>query len=263
MKLIPLTRGLFAKVDDDDFEHLNQWKWHAYTDGHTYYAVRHTPISEDPKRKNIQMHRVIMSTPKDMVVDHINHNGLDNQKHNMRNCSHAQNIYNMKSRKNETSTYKGVSLYANRTKKKTYYYWEANINFGKKTEFLGLFETEELAALAYNKRAGELFGKFAYLNILLENPRTGIKPVNEKSPAPKIGFILLDKSGNEILRGDMRFCADYVQRKTLGNYKCIPTEKIAIELYRISKKENYSYRNFKIRSFGKIMAYNDHVIASE
>lgn len=96
MKLIPLTQGQFAVVDDSDYEWLNQWKWYANRNRYTYYAVRsdHT----NGIIKQILMHREIMNTPNGMVVHHIDHNGLNNQRCNLKNCTESENQKNQRIR---------------------------------------------------------------------------------------------------------------------------------------------------------------------
>jgi len=94
MKEIKLTRGMVALVDDDDYEWISQWEWivRERKEG-LYYALRYDMIN----RKRVLMHRIIMNTPPYMQVDHIDHNGLNNQKDNLRNCSHAENMCNRRS----------------------------------------------------------------------------------------------------------------------------------------------------------------------
>ena len=156
MKLIPLTLGLFAQVDDHWFKELNQYKWQAHKNGSTYYATRALK-REGNKRKVIWMHRQIMNTLEGMDCDHINHNGLNNLEENLRNCNKNQNAWNHLP--HGKSPYLGVS-YAGK-------YIQACISsYGKKI-YLGSFKTEEEAARAYDKKAKELFGEFANLNFKL------------------------------------------------------------------------------------------------
>ena len=104
MKEIKLNHGYVTLVDDEDFEYLNQWKWQLNKTGNCIYVDRITTTNKI--RKVIKMHRLIMNTPKDMQVDHIDHNGLNNQKNNLRNCSVAQNRMNRKP--SGTTKYLGV-----------------------------------------------------------------------------------------------------------------------------------------------------------
>lgn len=94
MKTIQLTQGQYALVDDEDFDYLNQWKWMASWNPNTFsfYATRHATTSS--KSNNIRMHRLIMNTPEGLVCDHIDHNTLNNQKHNLRNCTTSENARN-------------------------------------------------------------------------------------------------------------------------------------------------------------------------
>ena len=159
MKRIPLTQGKFAIVDDEDYEWLMQWKWHANKIGHTCYARRRA--IKNGKVTYIYMHREIAKTPKNLQADHVNGNGSDNRKFNIRNCTHQQNLQNMQT-STGTSQYKGVTWYK---RDKT---WQAEIRQNSKGIFLGRFSTEIEAAKAYNKKAKELFGEYANPNIIKE-----------------------------------------------------------------------------------------------
>lgn len=107
MKQILLTQGYFALVDDEDFDRINQHKWY-YNHG---YAVR-KPSQLNGKRKGqIWMHREIMPPPKNKCIDHISGDMLNNQKHNLRICTLAQNQWNSKVQKNSSTGIKNVSWY--------------------------------------------------------------------------------------------------------------------------------------------------------
>ena len=99
-----------------------------------------------------------MNTPAHLVCDHINHNGLDNRKQNLRNCTITQNNANSRSARGASSKYKGVSR--NKKRKK----WAAYIKKGKKQTRIGFFEDETEAAIAYDKAAKKYHGEFANLN---------------------------------------------------------------------------------------------------
>jgi len=112
-RLLPLSQNKFAIVDADDYERLNKYKWCVSKTRHTNYAMRRTKgkrvKGKRVKRKTIMMHRFILNAPRGLVVDHINHNGLDNRKSNLRLCTRAENSYNSRSFNNKSSKYKGVS----------------------------------------------------------------------------------------------------------------------------------------------------------
>lgn len=153
MKKIPLTHGKFAIVDDEDYEWLNQYKWCAVKIRNTYYAMR------AEKGEHIAMHREILGLVKGdgKQTDHRNHNGLDNWRCNMRVCTHSQNQHNQR-KQNGTSKYKGVSWYK-RDKK-----WRVCIQINERRICIGYFDNEIDAAKAYDTKAKELFGEFAYCN---------------------------------------------------------------------------------------------------
>jgi len=152
-RLIPVTRGMFAIVDADDYYQLVKYKWHINSNKYTPYASRRSGA------KTLKMHRVIMAAPDHLVVDHIDHNGLNNCKSNLRLCTPAQNRHNCGSNRGATSRYKGVSWRKDAKK------WEAMIRYNKKMYRLGAFKNEIQAAKAYDKKAAQLHGEFAHLNL--------------------------------------------------------------------------------------------------
>lgn len=156
VKEIPLKRGGIAYVDDLDFENLNQYSWYGQAAKNTVYAVR--VIGKFPFQRTTLMHREIMGFPKNMEIDHINGNGLDNRRSNLRICTTAQNQRNSKKRADNTSGYKGVVFY------KPYNKWMAHIRMNGKKKTIGYFDTAEQAARAYDKAAREMFGEFAKTN---------------------------------------------------------------------------------------------------
>jgi len=156
MKTIGLTCSKVAIVDDDTFDYLNQWKWQY--DGHGYASRRETIGYK--KSKTVLMHREIIGTPKGMETDHINGNGLDNRKSNLRICTTSQNGMNRDKQLNNTSGYKGVRFDKRGGK------WQAYIRFDHKFVHLGLFIDAKEAAKAYDIAALRLFGKFAKTNFL-------------------------------------------------------------------------------------------------
>ena len=177
MKLIPLSLKsktvsgkYFAKVDDEDYDFLMQWKWSAcksyYSDD--YYALRSEMCKG--KTQRFSMHRVILALALKNTskiydrLDHINQDTLDNQKHNLRIASRSQNRMNSKSLVG-ASKFKGVRkrLYPNGT-----FNWRACIGLNKETIHLGCFpgtsEGEIIAAKRYDMAAKYFHGEFANLN---------------------------------------------------------------------------------------------------
>jgi hypothetical protein len=160
---IPLTRGLEAIVDDEDYPELAKHRWLAMRSGKSaltgepyFYAMRSEWI--DGKQKATLMHRQIMCAPKGLEVDHANGDRLDNRKGNLRLATRAQNRVN--SLGTTQSGYKGV--YQNKNEK-TYFSF---INRQGKRHYVGCFKTADEAAAAYNQAAQELHGEFAVLNEL-------------------------------------------------------------------------------------------------
>lgn len=154
MKIITTSKNFQIIVDDEDYYYLSQWKWSVSNSG---YAQRMKSLPQvDGKRKKIgiYMHRDIVNAKKGDHVDHINCNKLDNRRCNLRICSRSQNMMNTKSHKDSLSNYKGVCWSKKENK------WIARICVNYKTERIGCFLSETEAAMAWNKRAKEIFGEF-------------------------------------------------------------------------------------------------------
>jgi len=155
--IIKLTNGGEAIIDDDQ-SHLLMYKWQKIINSKTYYVTRYT------KERSIYLHRQIMGVidRKTTQVDHINGNGLDNRKCNLRCCTTSENHANTFHVYGTTSKYKGVH-WDNQKKK-----WCAKVHKtvnGKKRKFyLGFYKDEKEAALAYDKGAKQIFGDFARTN---------------------------------------------------------------------------------------------------
>lgn len=156
---IPLTQGKYAIVDVADYDRLKEYKWHAQRDDRTFYAVRAMTRRYPAKRKSMKMHRQITRARPHQIVDHINHNGLDNRRANLRLTTGMLNSKNRRKRATSASSkYKGVSF------GKAHRNWMAGITADKKKHHLGYFKSEREAAKAYDNAARKHHGEFASLN---------------------------------------------------------------------------------------------------
>jgi hypothetical protein len=153
MKLIPLTQGKFAQVDDWNYDWLMKWKWQAHKDRYTYYAVRSSWI--EGKRCRIAIHREILNAQKGIKVDHQDRDGLNCLENNIRLATNSENGAN-RVKFSGKSKFKGVDFHNGKVR--------ARICINGKSIHIGYFPLEEAAAMAYDKKALELFGIFANLN---------------------------------------------------------------------------------------------------
>lgn len=153
MKEITLSNGMKVKISDCDYEELAQYKWHHATAG---YAFRNLSSSHTQE----YMHRFILGLKKgdSKIVDHINGDGLDNRRENLRVCTKSQNQQNQKPRHTRRSKYKGVGYYVRDRK------WRARIVVEGKDIELGKFSCETCAAITYDEAAEKYHGEFAWLN---------------------------------------------------------------------------------------------------
>lgn len=156
MKTISLTQGKFALVDDSDYELLAQFQWCAMKGTNTWYAVR-TSRSLRGTKRTILMHRSILGDIPELDIDHINGDGLDNRRSNLRWTTRRQNQANRRAQRG-TSRYKGV--YWDRTKQR----WRSGIQIDGKYRHIGTYRHEEEAARAYDQVAHSIFGAYARLN---------------------------------------------------------------------------------------------------
>jgi hypothetical protein len=155
---IKLANGKTAIVSEEDLEWLTQWKWRSGGN----YANRCK--IENGQESTLGMHRAIVERmlgkpiPGGYEVDHVNRNGLDNRRENLRLATKGQNAMNRGKVNKKTSSFKGVHWSESSRK------WRAVIYINKKQIHLGLFVCEEEAARTYDAKARDLFGDFARLN---------------------------------------------------------------------------------------------------
>lgn len=166
MKLIPLNHGFSAMVDDEDFEELSKYNWYSEKAPRTHYATRYFYNHDKDRKDHIRMHRHIMKVndPK-IQIDHIDRNGLNNQKSNLRPCSCSENHRNCRMRKSTTG-FRGVSLYKAKRVWKDYDgpVYRARINHQGKEISIGFYKTPQEAAEARDKKSLELHKEFGVLN---------------------------------------------------------------------------------------------------
>jgi len=158
MKKIPLTQDQFAIVDDEDFEELNKYNWCVRYDKGTksYYARRSLKRNKDGVRRSSIMHRHIIKPKKGFVVDHINHDTLDNRRCNLRSVTRSQNQMNQVLLGRNKSGVTGVRWIQSNQK------WMAQITKDKKQIYLGYFEDKQDAIEARKEAVIKYFGEYAY-----------------------------------------------------------------------------------------------------
>jgi len=168
MRSINISRGATTIVDDEDFDLLNSYNWSSIPKDNTDYVVR-KGRRRTCEPRTVQMHRQIMGYPVGVQIDHINGNGLDNRKSNLRIASVQTNSFNRaKPRVLCTSRYKGV------LQRKGKVIWESRVKYNDKAIHLGSFTSEEDAAAAYNYGALLMYGEYARFNDVL-GVSTGIR----------------------------------------------------------------------------------------
>lgn len=145
---VPLSRGMVAIVDDDDFERVSRLRWYAHWSGRRWYA-RHER-RESGTRVRLYMHRLLASGAE---VDHWDGDGLNNRRANLRPATRSQNLANISQRADSQQPYKGIFMRPSGR-------WGVRVQ-GKT---VGTFDSPDLAARAYDSAARRVFGAFARLN---------------------------------------------------------------------------------------------------
>lgn len=162
MSLIELTQGRFAVVDDEDYEVLSRFNW-CFNAGYAY--TRWPSKKAKSGYSMISMHRFLLGAPHGKEVDHINNDGIDNRRENLRLCTRRQNCANTRTYKNKfRSKYRGVARC--QYKGVEHGGWQAHIRVNGKLLYLGTYKTPEEAAEAFDKAATKYNGEFAKLNFV-------------------------------------------------------------------------------------------------
>lgn len=153
---IPLSQGKIALVDDEDFDRVNQFKWcaAATSSSRTWYAMRGDYTGSKPR--TIYLHRFILDAPSDMDVDHINHNGLDCRRENMRLATTSQNCCNRRKNVGSKFRFKGIQARRNR--------FAVRVPFDGRLVHFRTYATQEEAARIYDAVVARLRGEFAHTN---------------------------------------------------------------------------------------------------
>lgn len=152
MKEIFLTKGKIAIVDDGDYDNLVHHEWSAYSNGYGWYA------RATINGKTVTMHRFVLDYYGTLETDHINGNGLDNRRNNLRLATTAENQFNRGPQKNNASGCKGIDWYPRHQA------WRARIQAYKRPIFLGYYPSLNDAASAYREAAAKFHGEFARTN---------------------------------------------------------------------------------------------------
>jgi hypothetical protein len=160
MKRLPLTKGLYAQIDDDDFERASKYSWHVGFNfrGKAWYAKGRV------NGKQQYLHRFIINAPTGVQVDHRNHNTLDNRKKNLRLCTRQQNAWNQRRKSVNKSGYIGVSYDVKHR------FYVAQIRIKGQKVFLGYFADPKKAANAYLVAAKKSRGEFVFVSRKAKHP---------------------------------------------------------------------------------------------
>jgi hypothetical protein len=156
--------GLVTVIDDDDYGIVSQYRW-TPCHNHRHIKAQHAYRDEHGQEHTIFLHTFLMNPPSGMKVDHIDCDGLNNQRSNLRLATIAQNAHNQRKRLGVyTSKYKGVTQYQKTPRSPIK--WKVNIGFDGKHHHLGYFKTEDAAALAYNSASLKYHGEFGRPNVV-------------------------------------------------------------------------------------------------
>lgn len=161
---VPLQPGLVALIDDLDAARVLAYEWVAWTNGGSNIYVRRRGWGKDPATR-VYLHRFVLGAPAGMPVDHVNGNGLDNRRCNLRLATPSQNVGNQFKRRG-TSRFKGVYWHVARGN------WLAQMRNPPQNQYLGSFDSEDDAARAYDAAAVAKWGEFSRPNFPNEYKET-------------------------------------------------------------------------------------------
>lgn len=165
---IPLSQGKFTLIDEEDLPLVSRHSWYATeSDAGIWYAFAGYQ-DEYGRTRQLAMHRFLLDPPDALDVDHVNSDGLDNRRSNLRIATRQQNTFNQRLRSTNKSGYKGVS-YCRQTSR-----WKAQIKFEGRAVTLGRFDTAECAAMEYDKAARLIHREFARLNFPKPGERSAL-----------------------------------------------------------------------------------------
>jgi hypothetical protein len=248
----------YAYVDDEDYERLvalGPWRLRvAGVVGKTanllFYAYRVERI--DGKQRMFMMHRELINVPEGYDTDHRDSNGLNNQKSNLRVATRSQNNANRRKGLECSSVYKGVSSKYFNGK---FHHWQARIGCGGKKIDLGMFNNEHEAALAYNKKAKELYGEFALLNKIPDDFVAG-QPGNTR--------IVVSGKISQAVLGPRSGCSSLYKgvgwhkvHKKFQAYICVDRKLSHLGFFVDEKEAARVYNEAALKHFGAIAYQND------
>lgn len=206
-RYLQLPRNHRTLLDAKWFEMLHLLDWSLDASKGRLYAFRIVNVNGQRVRES--MHRVIMDAQQGEEIDHINGDGLDNRESNLRFCTHQENGRNTKKYRNSTSIYKGVSWHQSSGR------WQVQIKVDGRQNYLGIFPTQDAAALVYNEAAIRLFGRFANLN----NIKMGLAPGKGNNADDQEALPCRDceGSGEVFVKRDRQGRVDYLSGRVFNN----------------------------------------------
>lgn len=220
IKYIPLTQGKFAIVDTEDFDWLMERKWHVQTNKWNSYAMACIKGS----KVKIPMHRLVLQATGEYVVDHINGNGLDNRRCNLRLATASTNAQNSRKQKGSKSKYKGIAWDTRGN------CWIGQIRVNQKTILLGNFRNEIEGAYNYDIAGTKYYGEFARTNVSL-----GLLPENLEIEDTRRRMVSKEIRKAEILKHTIIPIAASALGKLVGINELCYTYKMCRELQKEGK----------------------------